>query len=162
MEVDVEGLELDGASHEVPDARHPAADGQVRELCRCEAAAHDNNVGAFLGGYASLDHGVWEGGDFHAVACLRHAGCVVAVGVAWEGEGWDLGQHRGVGGADCEDDGAGVADGLVGGDGEELVFGVWNIFHYAVPDVCDWLFVDETIQQVVSLGYTVAVVCEEG
>lgn len=162
MEVDVEGLELDGAAHQVPDARHPAADGQVRELCRREAAAHDDNVGAFLGGYASLDYWVGEGGDLHAVACLRHAGGVVAVRVAWEGEGWDLGEDRSICGADCEDDGAGVTNRLVGGDGEEFVFGIWDIFHYAVPNVCDGLFVDEAIQEVVSLGYTVAVVGKKG
>lgn len=161
MEIDVEGLELDGAAHQVPDARHSAADGQVRELCRCEAAADDNDVGAFLVGYAGLDYGVGESGDLHAVARLWHAGCVVAVGVAWEGKGWDLGEDRRVGGADCEDDGAGIADGLVGGDGKELVFGVWDIFHYAVPDVCDRFFVNEAIQKVVSLGYTVAVIGEK-
>lgn len=162
MEVDVEGLELDGAAHQVPDARHAAADGQVRELCRCEAAAHDNDVGAFLGGHAGLDYWVGESGDSHAVACLWHAGCVVAVGMTWEGKGWDLGEDRGVGGTDREDDGTGIADSFVGDDGEELVFGVWDIFHYAVPNVCDGLFVDEAIQEVVSLGYTVAVVGKKG
>lgn len=96
------------------------------------------------------------------MACLWHAGDVVAVGVAWEGEGWDLGEDRGVGGTDREDDGTGIADGFVGGDGEELVFGVWDVFHYAVPNVCDGLFVDEAIQEVVPLGYTVAVVGKKG
>lgn len=96
------------------------------------------------------------------MACLWHTGDVVAVSVTWEGEAWDLGEDRGIGWADGEDHSAGVADGFVGGDGEELVLIVGNVLYVAVSDVCDWLFVDETIQEVVALSYAVAVVGEEG
>jgi hypothetical protein len=87
---------------------------------------------------------------------------VVGVGVAWEGEGWDLGEDRVVGRADGEDHGASVANGLVGCNYEQLVLVVRDIFHCAITDVCDWFFVDETIHEVISLGYAVAMVGEKG